>query len=268
METEQRSAIGVVFTLGVVLALFLAGTMTATALSAGPASQATQSGQQATPTTQQVNATANETATITVSTTGDAEAEPDLAILRLESSATATDPETATNRLARNVSRLRTALGRVNVSDDQIRTTDYNLFEVSDRGEPGRHRNVTRYRAQQGITVEIQNTSRAGVLVDVAVANGVTAIRGVEFTLSEETQSELRNQALEEAMGDARSQAETLAATENLQLTGVRSISTMDGVVQPFELRESAALADAPTQIDGGPVIVVASVQVTYNAIG
>jgi len=47
----------------------------------------------------------------------------------------------------------------------------------------------------------VTNTSRVGELVDVAVANGATGVRNVEFTLSEESQSELRNQALEEAMG-------------------------------------------------------------------
>lgn len=249
MESEHRSAISVVFV------LLLAGTMTAVAVAPEPQAQTAQAG----------NATGSAT-TISVSASGDVQAEPDVAVLHLESAATAEDPQTATDRLAANTSRLRSALLDAGVSEDQIRTTDYNLYDESERGSPEQTPNQTRYVAQQGIAVDVTNTSRVGELVDVAVANGATGVRNVEFTLSEESQSELRNQALEEAMGSARTQAETLAATEDVQLTGVSSISTSSEGPQPFASQDVAALESTGTQIDSGPVTVQATVQVTYNA--
>lgn len=250
MESEHRSAISVVFV------LLVAGTMTIVAVAPAPQAQAAQAGNASGPTT------------ISVSATGDAQAEPDVAVLNLESRATAEDPRAATEKLAANVSQLRSALLEAGVSEDQIRTTDYNLYEEPDRGEPRQAANETRYVAQQGIAVDVENTSRVGSLLDVAVANGATGVRNVEFTLSEETQSDLRNQALEEAMGSARTQAETLAATEDVQITGVESISAGDDGPRPFVSQDVAALEESGTQIDSGPVTVRATVKVTYNATG
>lgn len=253
MESEHRSAISVVFV------LLLAGTMTAVAVAPAPNAETVQS------------ANASGTATVTVDATGEATAEPDLAVVSLESAATATEPGTAADRLARNVSTLRAALVEANVSEDAIRTTDYNLFEASEPETPrprgGANRSdATRYRAQQGIAVELSNVSRAGEVVDVAVANGATGVRGVEFTLSSEAESTLRERALENAMADARSQAETLAATEDVRITGLRAVSTTGDDVRPFVARETAVAGDAGTRIDGGPVSVSATVRVTYNA--
>lgn len=254
METEQRSAISVVFV------LLVAGTMTAVAVAPDGGTAAPQ-----------VNATNDTTATgttISVSATGDAQAEPDVAVLHLESAATASEPRNASDRLAANVSRLRAALLEANVSEDRIRTTAYDLYDESDRGGPERDVNESRYVARQTIAVDVSNTSRVGTLVDVAVANGATGVNGVEFTLSEESQSELRNQALEEAMGSARTQAEALAATESIEITGVESISTDSDGPRPFAQDELAAATEADTQIDSGPVTVRATVHVTYNATG
>lgn len=249
-RSTSKSAISIVFV------LLLAGTATAVAFSPGPQAQATPANQ--------TSAT-----TVSVSATGEVQAAPDVAILHLESAAEAEDPQTASERLARNVSQLRTALQEANVSEDQIRTTEFNIFDVSERERPARDQdNVTRYRAQQAFAVEIQNTSRAGELIDVAVANGASSIRGVEFTLSDETQATLRDQALETAMDSARSQAETLAATEDLRIVGVRSMATDSDGPRPLVAREAAADAGSGTQIDSGPVTVRATVDVTYNATG
>lgn len=251
MESEPRSAISVIFL------LVVAGTITAVAVA--PESQAQ---------TVQTNDTTGPATTITVSATGDVQAEPDVAVLHLESAATADGPQTATDRLAANVSQLRDALQQAGVSEDQIRTTDFNLYDESDRGGPQQATNETRYVARQRIAVDVENTSRVGNLVDVAVANGATGVRGVEFTLSEGVESDLRNQALEEAMGSARTQAETLAATEDVRITGVKSISAGDGGPRPFVSQDVAALEESGTQIDSGPVTIRATVQVTYNATG
>lgn len=250
MESEHRSAISVVFV------LLVAGTMTAVAVAPEPQPPALQA----------ENTTG--TTTISVSATGDVQAEPDVAVVHLESTATATEPQTATERLAANVSTLRDALQEANVSADRIRTTQYNLFEPSELDERRPGENVTRYRAEQVLAVEVENTSRVGAIVDLAVANGATGVRGVEFTLSEDVQLELRNRALEEAMTNARSQAETLAATEDVRITGVRSISTDAGGPRPFFAADAAAATESGTQIDGGPVTVHATVQVAYNATG
>lgn len=211
-----------------------------------------------------VDAAGSAGATVSTSGSGQASAEPDLAVIHATSVARADDPATATDRLARNVSALRNALDEENVSDDQIRTTNYDLSDASERRGPGLPPNETSYRAQQTLAIEVTDVERVGAIVDVAVANGATGIRGVQFRLSEERERDLRTRALERAMTDARTRATTLASSEGLQITGVQAIEAGGSPGRP--VLEADASAGAGTTIDPGPVSVDATVQVTYNA--
>ncbi|NHN48547.1 SIMPL domain-containing protein [Halostella sp. JP-L12] len=202
--------------------------------------------------------------TITVTATGEAQAQPDAAVLFLAVAATAETPENATRQAAENASRLRTALTEANVSEDAVRTTDYSVYQEG-RFDP---RNASGdYVAEQGFAVEVDNVSRAGELLDVATSNGASAVRGVQLTLSDETRSELRNEALSNAVDSARSQADAIAASADLQIDGVHSVSTVEPRFGPFEaMTEDAAREGASTQIDPGPLTVSATVEVTYRA--
>lgn len=278
MRSEERSAISVVFV------LLIAATMTAVAVApdpgtgsanatAGLAENATVSQAQNVTVDQAQNVTVDQEAnatsatTVSVGATGEVQGQPDVAVVDLESSATASDPGTAADRLARNASQLREALTAANVSAEQIRTTYYDVSR--ERPDPDRagDGNETVYRARQGFAVTVENTSRVGDVVDVAVDSGATAVRNVEFRLSEANRSALRERALTNAMDRARSDAAVLAEAEGLTVTEVRSITTVDEGVQPFVAEQAALEADAAaTEIESGPVTVRATVQVTYEA--
>lgn len=214
-----------------------------------------------------------ESTTITVSASGQASGQPSEAVIRIESAATADSPADAAERLAENTSQLRDALAEAGIDSENLQTIYYSIDGIRDdsdlpgpRPEQATSENTT-YRARQGFEIEVDNTSRLGELIDVAVANGATAVRGVEFQLSEENRSELRQQALEQAMGDARVQAETLAGTESLSITGVESISSG----QPFfgaarALETSDAAGGGATMVESGPVTVEVTVTVIYEA--
>jgi uncharacterized protein YggE len=209
---------------------------------------------------------ANDTATATISVTamGEAEAAPDAAIVFLGVSATADSPDAAARQVANNTSRLRAALANASIDEDAIRTTNYDLYERPPRDDGN---DSDGYVAEQGLAVEINDTDRAGEIVDLAVENGATNVRGVQFTLSDETRSELRNRALSNAVASAGSQAEAIAGSADLRIVGVRSVSTVEPTFGPLEATaERAAQEDAATRIDAGPLTVTATVQVTYNA--
>lgn len=218
---------------------------------------------------QQVNASGNGTATVTVSASGQARAQPDTAVLRVSSIAVADNSSVAAERLTENVSQLRDALLAANLSADQVRTVRYDLFRQDrDREQRAADRNRTRFVARQTIEIRLNNTSRAGEIVDIAVGNGASEVDDVTFTLSEATRQQLQRRALTKAVEDARAQAEAIAAAAGLELAGVRSVSTGDrgGPVVARETAAAAQAGDAATTIESGPVTVTASVTVTYNA--
>lgn len=191
-------------------------------------------------------------ATVSVSATGTATAEPDRAVVSLATSATAPTAGAATDRLAANVSALRDALDDPNLSVESVRTTGFQVFSQRENGS-------TVYVARQSFAVTTTDPDAAGDVVDAAVAVGPTEIDGVAFALSDERRRDVRAEAIDAAVTDARAQAEAVADSAGLTLGEIRSTSTSGGFDAPVRLAEA-------TDIDVSPVSVSASVQVTYNA--
>lgn len=256
LETITRKLLFVVVLCSLVAAVPLAGL--------GAASPADAAVQEDGNETADNGTAAGPESTITVTATGEAEAQPDAAVLYLAVVATADTPENATRQVAENASQLRSALTDAGVSEDRIRTTDYSVYQEG-RFDPGNE--TGDYVAEQGFAVELDNVSRAGDILDVATSNGASAVRGVQLTLSDETRSELRNEALSTAVDSARSQADAIAGSADLQVDGVHSISTVEPRFGPFEaVTEDVARESGGTQIDPGPLTVSATVEVTYRA--
>ncbi|MFC4551397.1 MULTISPECIES: SIMPL domain-containing protein [Halorussus] len=220
----------------------------------------------ATANAQEQNATADGQ-TISVSASGQAEAEPNQAILRVSVVAEGDDVNAIRQQLAENVSQLRAALENASVSDDQIRTVAYNIDQryYTTTEKPGRQ---PEFRGVHAFEITLSNVDRVGRIIDVAVSNGANRVDGVELTLSEERRREVRADALRDAMNNARGNADVLAQSANLSVTGVHSVSTGDVSFSPVRatVTESGAASDAGTNIESGPVTVSAQVQVVYNA--
>lgn len=209
--------------------------------------------------------------TIRVAGSGSAEGAPNQAVVRLSVVATADDAAAARQRLAANASRMRTALTDAGVGEDRIRTVRYDIYQ--DRRPPREDEKEprTRYRAIHGFEVTLDETDRVGTVVDTAVENGATEIDDVRFTLTTERRRALERDARQAAMADARSKARGLAEGANLTVTGVKVVRTTDtDAPRPYEsdaATETAAPTAVPdTDIESGPVTVVASVEVVYEA--
>lgn len=206
--------------------------------------------------------------TIRVSATGQVEADPDRAILRVAAVATADSANVARERLAENVSSMRASLSEANVSDDQIRTVAYDIFQEEDRDPETGERVSGPYRATQAFEITVTDVDRIGPVIDAAVDGGANRVDDIQLTLSEETSRQLRAEALTEAMANARSDADTVANASDLTIVNVHSVDTADFGFEPrrTDVVTEAAADAGGTQIDSGPVTVTASVTVVYNA--
>lgn len=203
--------------------------------------------------------------TIQVTSSAERSAPPDRATVRFAVVATGDSADDARSRVAENASSVRAALEETGVADDDVRTAYYDISVVY-----GENRSdIEGYRAVHAFAVDIESDAdelgnQTGSVVDTVVQNGADRIEGVEFGLTEETRSDLRQEALERAMTSADRDAETLAAASGLTITGVQSVSTSDDGVRPVEVayQEDAAAA---TVIEPGQVTVSATVSVTYR---
>jgi len=204
---------------------------------------------------------------IEVSSTGTVQTQPDQAVLIVGVSATATDPSEARKRLAANVSEMTSALEEMGVGSDQLVTVDYDLREDRRHERRRGDDSESRYRARHTFRVTLTDTEKVGKAIDTAVQNGANEVQNVRYTISKEKRQDLRQQALENAMGNARRQADTVAASANLSVEGVVRVRSTDYDSRPrYGYRYAEAAADAGASPESGSVAVTARVNVVYNA--
>ncbi|PSQ46121.1 SIMPL domain-containing protein [Halobacteriales archaeon SW_6_65_15] len=205
--------------------------------------------------------------TIQVAASGEAETTPNQAVVRVAAVARADDANVVRQRLAENASGVREALRNLGLADDQIRTVAYNIDQQY--RERGGDRVPDGFEGIHAFEITLSNVSQAGMVVDTAVENGADRVDNVELTLSEERRQEVRAEALRDAMSNARADADVIAESANLTVTGVHSAATGDLSYTPVRaqaLEAEDAAGQTRTEIESGPVTVTAQVQVTYNA--
>ena len=248
---ESKTALSAVLVAGLLVAAGVAG---ATVLGAGPASASQ-------PT---------DSKSITVSASGDVEATPDQAVVRVAVTATGNDSTTVREELASNVESVRDALVEYGIPAENIRTAHFDMRQERDHTPQGTE--IGDYRGIHALEITTSDTEAAGEIIDLAVDNGADQIDGVSFTLSDEKREELHNDALESAMENADTRADTLASASGLSVTSVHSIHSADTGYRPYRMEtayvtaDGAAAAGGGTSVESGPVTVTADVRVTYNA--
>lgn len=213
------------------------------------------------------DAAAESQRTISTSGSGEVSADADRAIVTVAVTARADSAEAARESVAANASTMREALREAGVDDDSVTTAAYRVRGISDVERKTEQREIVGYEAVHVFRIDT-TPDAAGTVVDTAVGNGASEVRHVQFTLTDETRTELREEALERAMSDARADADVIASSADLTVTGVKSASTGGGHAPVYEVRATAAdSGGAPTQFDAGSVTVSATVDVTYTAV-
>jgi uncharacterized protein YggE len=215
-----------------------------------------------------------EGATVAVGGRGSVTAEPDAATVRLAVVARGDDPEAVRNRLSRNVSAARAALLAYGLEEDQVRSEEFRIRE-NHRARRESEEDVPQFLGTHELVVELDDTEAVGEVIDAAVESGPVRVGGVQFRLSDERREQLRNEALTEAVTDARSEAELVAGAEDLRLASAERIATdrvavdaPEGTVVMEAAATPTAAGDAAsnTRVEAGEVTVTASVTVVYNA--
>ncbi len=218
--------------------------------------------------------------TITVSESGEIEAESDLAVLRASVEATGESAETVRDELAERSDDLYDELVAYGIPEENITTGDFSIRDqVDDRQieqdgvELQSEEDLQEYIYYEGshsLTVEIEDIEHVGEVVDTAVDAGADDIGRIEFTLSDETEDELRETALGAAIADARSEAEFVATEVDATVVEAKTVDTSGGEVSP--VREDVEMddtddagGDPSTEIHPDEVTVTATVDITYT---
>jgi uncharacterized protein len=170
-----------------------------------------------------------------------------------------TDGATAREAQAANAERMSSvidALRSLGIAKADLQTTD-----VSVGPKWGENGSVIGYTAHNSVQVQLHRVARSGHVVDVAVAAGATESSGPTFSRVDREQ--LYESALRNAVAQARSQAEALAAEANVQLGAVVRVeeqSAQPEVIGAYPM----AMKAAGTPVEPGTQKTQATVTVTF----
>ncbi|MCH8025156.1 MAG: SIMPL domain-containing protein [Chloroflexi bacterium] len=207
-----------------------------------------------------------DSAGITVSGSGSAFGEPDVAVLTLGVEAEAPTVAEARSEAAEAMDATLQALKDGGVEEIDIQTTRFSINPRYDFRGDGPPR-LTGFFVENQVTVKIREIDDTGDLIDAAAEAGGDLIRIQNLRFTIDDPSALEDEARIAAMEEAKSKGETLAAVAGVSLGAPRSISESGGF-SPIAFREDlfalSAAADASTPIETGELEVRVQVQVVY----
>jgi uncharacterized protein YggE len=208
---------------------------------------------------------------ITVTGTAKTSLDPDRVEIYLGVETTDKEADVAQQENADAIEQIRDALLTMGISEEKITTNYYNLYPVRTWIKPlpvgvydeGKEQ-ITEYRATHILKVELDRTSLAGKVIDLAVRNGANKVQNVVFSVGDGKLAEAREGLLSKATKEAKSKAETIAGALEVQIKGVGFVS--EGYYNYYPYRYDypmyeANTVGASTEITPGQVEI--SVQVS-----
>lgn len=200
--------------------------------------------------------------------------QPDKAEITLGISRKEADIKTAqtnANNIMNSITKQLTDLG---INKDDIKTQSYNIYPNYDYQKEGQ--NIIGYSVDISLAVSLkeQDFDKLNKVVDAATAAGINQVGGVQFTLSDAKEKEVRKEAREQAIKDARDNAQELATLSGVQLGKVINVTENQGnsgVPVPMMAKSldssAGGVADSPTNIQPGSTLYNYSVTLSYETL-
>ena len=203
-------------------------------------------------------------AVISVSGQGRADVAPDMAVVNIGIVTTGKTAQLAQAENARVASDVTAALGQLGIFSKDIQT-HYTMSPVYEKGD---YRKAVGYRANNTVTVTVNDVAKAGQVIDAALSSGATDVNGLRFGLKDA--KSVRNTALQMAVQDARSKADAIAAALGVKIVGIQNVKEDGGNFARYEVAnarlaklDGAAMADTP--VSAGTVEVNADVHIDFQ---
>lgn len=196
--------------------------------------------------------------TIQVSGTYELSTAPDKAEIYLSIITTAESAEDAKDENAKINEDVTDALKEIGVTEDDIETTNFNLYKKEEWNPETRASEEKGYELRNTIRITTEKLADVGKIVDTGINNGANGIDRVEFGLTKEQQKEAQSAALEKASKAAKEKAGVLAASLSLKLGDIVTVSESNANIVPYNyynnfgamaVREEAASAISPENV-------------------
>ena len=202
--------------------------------------------------------------TVTASGTGEALAAPDMAEMNFGASVFEPDAKAALANANTAAEAIVAAVKDAGVPADDIQTANVSVYpEYTGNGEKAPE--ISGYRASIQVRVKIRDLEKIGDVIGAASGAGANEINGPSFMLDDDDEAQAT--AIEDAIADARSRAETMASAAGRTLGEIISVSET-GMNVPVYYSDMGYRADftaaESVAIEPGQLDITASVTVVF----
>ncbi len=205
--------------------------------------------------------------TVTASGDGIALAAPDTATLVFGVSFTESKAKAALDKASGAIDTISSAAKKAGVAAEDIQTSNVNVYPEYSNPRQGENPKVVGYRASIDVRVKVRDIGNVGVVIEAASAAGATNIQGPTFTLDDD--ADATDDAIAQAVADARRRAATMAEAGGRKLGGVVSIRETAVEIPPIYWGASDKYAlsaeRADIAIEAGQLDITANVTVVFE---
>jgi uncharacterized protein YggE len=205
---------------------------------------------------------------LTVNGEGIVKVEPDVVLVSLAVVNTAATARGALDANSADAAKLMQAVQAAGVPEKDIATTSFTIDPLyapppPNAPQPGTEApRIVGYRVTNQLRVRVEGVTRSGELLDKVISAGANRVGGLSFDVS--NPGPLRDQAMKEAILDARRKAELMAEAAGVTLGRVLSVTTgADAPMPVFETR--VAMAPRAVPIAAGERDITATATLVFE---
>ncbi len=209
-------------------------------------------------------AMAQDPALITVTGESTAQAAPDLATVDL---GVTTEGPSAAEALSANSTAVKAIMDRLaaaGIEARDIQTSNLSLNPNWTSTPDGAGSVISGYMAMNMLSVRVRDLTKLGTVLDAVVTDGANTLNGITFGLQDP--KPVMTAARKDAVADARTRAEELAAAAGVSLGRLVSITEGSAYMAPQPMYRKEMVQDAAVPVAGGEVGMTASVTLVFEA--
>ncbi|MEA1869300.1 MAG: SIMPL domain-containing protein [Euryarchaeota archaeon] len=187
---------------------------------------------------------------ITVSGHGTVDTTPDEAVLRLSVVTQAEDVKDASDENAKKMDACLAALYELGIPEDDAVTSGYRVrprYNWRDDEE-----SLIGFQVRNSLTVTVTDIEKVGDVIGAALGSGANEIDDVTFTVSDERQANLKDEAIADAARRASADAASVADAMGVTIMGPIEISTTGSQFSPYRM-----YMDYDTGYKGGGMMAI-----------
>jgi uncharacterized protein len=201
---------------------------------------------------------------VSVSGVGQAFGSPDVAYVEMGVDIVNSDVSAAVTEANAAMESLTAAIAGAGVAEEDIRTTNFNVWSDFFDPQTGAQTTERIYHVQNMVRVTVRDVDQVSTIIDAGLSAGANSIFGLNFGIDDTT--ELEQEARLEAIENARDRAQKLADAMGVTLGDPIVIAeTFGGGVGPvFDVAQAGFGGAGGPPINGGQLSITTQINVTF----